>query len=79
MAFGLGGLSGAVASDLARWLVADVGLAYASVFALEALLFLASAALAWQVSRLTVPVTTPNPTKPTSSPGELPLPNPITS
>ncbi len=52
MAFGLGGLAGAAASDLARWLVADVGLAYALVFAVEAMLFVGAAVLAWQVSRL---------------------------
>lgn len=52
MAFGLGGLAGAAASDLARWLVSDVGLAYALVFAVEALLFVGAAVLAWQVSRL---------------------------
>jgi BCD family chlorophyll transporter-like MFS transporter len=52
MAFGLGGLAGAAASDLARWLVADVGMAYALVFAVEAMLFAGAAVLAWQVSRL---------------------------
>jgi len=52
MAFGLGGLAGAAASDLARWLVADVGLAYSLVFAAESLLFVGAAVLAWQVSRL---------------------------
>ena len=46
VAFGLGGLLGTGASDLARWLVADAGPAYASVFALEGLMFLAAAALA---------------------------------
>lgn len=53
MAFGIGGMSGAAASDLARWMLQDAGLAYASVFALEALLFVGSAILAWQVARLT--------------------------
>lgn len=52
MAFGLGGLAGAAASDVARWWIADVGLAYAGVFALESLLFVGAAVLAWQVSRL---------------------------
>ncbi|MBM3389173.1 MAG: BCD family MFS transporter [Betaproteobacteria bacterium] len=52
MAFGIGGLAGAAASDLARWLVADVGLAYALVFAVESMLFMGAAMLAWQVSRL---------------------------
>lgn len=46
MAFGLGGLVGTGASDVARWLIDDTGLAYASVFALQAGLFLFSAWLA---------------------------------
>jgi BCD family chlorophyll transporter-like MFS transporter len=50
VAFGLGGLTGAVASDIARRLVASPGLAYALVFAAEGLLFLAAAGLAWQVA-----------------------------
>ncbi len=50
VAFGLGGLVGTAASDLARWLVASPGHAYASVFALEAIVFLMSAWLAWKIS-----------------------------
>ncbi len=50
VAFGLGGLVGTGASDLARWLIASPGSAYAAVFALEGLLFLFSAALAWRIS-----------------------------
>lgn len=50
VAFGLGGLVGTGASDLARWLIAAPGSAYAAVFALEAMLFLLSAALAWRIS-----------------------------
>ncbi len=50
VAFGLGGLVGTGASDLARWLIAAPGAAYASVFALEALMFLLSALLAWRIS-----------------------------
>jgi len=46
IAFGLGGLGGAVASDLARSLIEDTGLAYGSVFLAEGLLFLAAARLA---------------------------------
>jgi MFS transporter, BCD family, chlorophyll transporter len=49
VAFGLGGLVGTAASDLAHWLLASSGVAYAAVFALEALLFIAAAALAAQV------------------------------
>jgi BCD family chlorophyll transporter-like MFS transporter len=46
VAFGLGGLAGTAAADLARALLADPAIAYATVFAGEALLFVASAALA---------------------------------
>lgn len=49
VSFGLGGLVGTAASDLARWLIAAPGLAYASVFALEGGLFVLSAALAWHI------------------------------
>jgi BCD family chlorophyll transporter-like MFS transporter len=49
LAFGAGGLAGAAASDLARWLIGPPGIAYASVFALEALLFVAAAALAARI------------------------------
>lgn len=54
IAFGLGGLAGAAASDLARGLIASPGLAYGAVFAGESLLFLISAVLAARISR-TVP------------------------
>jgi BCD family chlorophyll transporter-like MFS transporter len=50
LAFGIGGLLGTAASDIAHWLMAAEGSAYASVFALEGLMFLASAALAWKIS-----------------------------
>jgi BCD family chlorophyll transporter-like MFS transporter len=46
IAFGCGGTAGAVASDLAKLLVSGPALAYALVFAAEALLFLAAAQLA---------------------------------
>ena len=46
LAFGLGGLMGTGASDLARWWLADVGLAYVCVFALEALMFVVAAVIA---------------------------------
>jgi BCD family chlorophyll transporter-like MFS transporter len=49
VAFGLGGLAGALASDIARSLIADAGLAYASVFAVEALLFVCAAWLALRI------------------------------
>jgi BCD family chlorophyll transporter-like MFS transporter len=50
VAFGLGGLVGTGASDLARLLITAPGTAYASVFAFEGLLFLGSALLAWKIS-----------------------------
>ena len=46
VAFGMGGLVGTAASDLARWLIGTPSHAYATVFAFEALLFVAAAALA---------------------------------
>ncbi len=49
IAFGLGGLLGTAASDLARWLISSPGAAYASVFGFEALMFLVSALLAWRI------------------------------
>jgi BCD family chlorophyll transporter-like MFS transporter len=52
VAFGLGGLIGTAASDLAQWLIGSPGPAYASVFALEALLFVVSA---WLAARIDVP------------------------
>jgi BCD family chlorophyll transporter-like MFS transporter len=47
--FAVGGLLGAAASDLARWITGDVVGAYASVFLVEAALFVASAWLAWRI------------------------------
>ena len=49
VAFGLGGLVGTAASDMARWLIAAPGAAYASVFCFEAALFVLSALLAWRI------------------------------
>ncbi len=46
VAFGLGGLVGTAASDLARWVFATPGAAYASVFALEAVMFVVAARIA---------------------------------
>jgi BCD family chlorophyll transporter-like MFS transporter len=56
IAFALGGLLGTAASDLARYLIGSPGLAYATVFALEGLLFLLSAQMAWRIG--TTPVRT---------------------
>ncbi len=49
VAFGLGGLLGTAASDIAHRLLASQAAAYASVFGFEALLFVASAWLAWRI------------------------------
>jgi BCD family chlorophyll transporter-like MFS transporter len=51
LAFGIGGLAGAVASDIARMLIGSAGAAYATVFALEALLFIFAAVLASRIGR----------------------------
>jgi MFS transporter, BCD family, chlorophyll transporter len=51
IAFGLGGLLGALASDAARYMLTDVAHAYASVFAIEALLFIVSARFAMRIKR----------------------------
>ncbi|MEY4712032.1 MAG: hypothetical protein RIS88_1482 [Pseudomonadota bacterium] len=50
IAFGLGGLAGTAASDVARWLIAQPGAAYACVFAFEAGLFAVSALLARRIA-----------------------------
>lgn len=60
VAFGLGGLVGTGASDLARWLIAAPGSAYATVFALEGMVFLLSAVLAWRISAPRAPARTPS-------------------
>ncbi len=49
VAFGLGGILGTAASDIARWFIGQPGPAYGAVFTLEGVLFLASAALAWRL------------------------------
>lgn len=55
VAFGLGGVVGTAASDLARALITAPGNAYAAVFALEALLFAVSALLAARLSTPAAP------------------------
>ena len=49
IAFGFGGLLGTAASDLAHWVLPSSGVAYGTVFAGEALLFVASALLASRI------------------------------
>jgi BCD family chlorophyll transporter-like MFS transporter len=51
IAFGLGGLIGAGASDLARSIFTNPAFAYSSVFFIEALLFVVSAYMASLVER----------------------------
>ncbi len=46
IAFGLGGIVGTLAVDFSRWLLDSVSLAYAIVFAAQAVLFAAAAWLA---------------------------------
>jgi MFS transporter, BCD family, chlorophyll transporter len=46
IAFGLGGILGTSLSDIARWVVDDLGTAYGVVFLLEAVLFVVAAQLA---------------------------------
>jgi len=49
IAFGLGGLAGAGASDAMRWLVGSPVSAYGAVFFAEAVLFGVAAVLAWRI------------------------------
>jgi len=60
VAFGLGGFAGTAAIDATRALFADPALAYATVFSLEATLFLVSAYLAAHVTRPAVTTAAPD-------------------
>jgi BCD family chlorophyll transporter-like MFS transporter len=53
IAFGSGGLTGAVAVDAARWVAPSAAVAYAWVFTLEAVLFVAAALLALGIGERT--------------------------
>ncbi|WP_043360851.1 BCD family MFS transporter [Belnapia sp. F-4-1] len=55
IAFGLGGLAGAGASDLARSLIGSASMAYGTVFCAEGALFLVSGVLAARIGRATAP------------------------
>ncbi len=70
--FAVGGLFGAAASDVARWLIGDMGTAYAAVFALEAGMFVAAALLA---ARIGGPLLS-TPASPSSAPMAAPLVGP---
>ncbi len=69
--FALGGLFGAAASDLARGLLGAPGPAYASVFLLEALVFLAAAALAARIGGTGVRAPSLRPVVDASPAGEM--------
>jgi BCD family chlorophyll transporter-like MFS transporter len=51
IAFGVGGLAGAAASDVTRWALGSDALGYAAVFGAEALLFVAAASIAAGIGR----------------------------
>ena len=51
VAFGCGGILGTLASDIARLVLGSPGLAYATVFAGEAMLFVLAAGLAMRIGR----------------------------
>lgn len=55
VAFGLGGLAGAAASDLARLFIGTPAMAYAAVFAAEAVLFVVAAVLAREAGSASAP------------------------
>jgi BCD family chlorophyll transporter-like MFS transporter len=71
VAFGFGGLFGTACSDLARWVVGSPGSAYAAVFAVQALLFVASAVLAVQLGRATARAAAPQPRVPPGAAARL--------
>jgi len=60
IAFGLSGLCATALVDITRWAMNDVSIAYASVFMVQAVLFLYAAVLASRVYAPTVEVETPN-------------------
>jgi BCD family chlorophyll transporter-like MFS transporter len=67
--FALGGLFGAAASDLARALLGAPAPAYASVFLLEALMFMAAAALAARIAGVARSLPAPEEPVPGAVPG----------
>jgi BCD family chlorophyll transporter-like MFS transporter len=70
--FALGGLFGAAASDLARALLGAPGPAYASVFLLEGLMFVAAAALAARIGSAGAWASRPRLPDDSSFAGEMP-------
>jgi BCD family chlorophyll transporter-like MFS transporter len=67
VAFGLGGVLGTGASDLARWLIGSPVAAYCTVFALEALLFVGAA---WLAARIGGPASATLSSRPVAQPPE---------
>jgi BCD family chlorophyll transporter-like MFS transporter len=59
MAFGLGGLLGTAASDLAHYLLGEQGAAYACVFGFESVMFVLAAACAIWVGQYDRQVSVP--------------------
>jgi len=76
--FAGGGVLGAAASDFARWLTGSPALAYALVFAAEALLFVIAARLAMSLREAAAPAQEPSEPSTRASPSDLdgPLPPP---
>ena len=72
IAFGLGGLLGTGASDLARWWLGQPGQAYTWVFGMEALMFAGSAWWAVQVGRGAMAQSTTTQTAPWALEGQQP-------
>ena len=58
IAFGLGGLAGTAAVDIARATIVHLGTAYGAVFALEAVLFLIAALLSFRLAGTVLPART---------------------
>ena len=56
IAFGLGGLAGTASVDVARATITHLGGAYATVFALEAVLFVIAALLSFRLARVVIPI-----------------------
>ncbi|TVP75760.1 MAG: MFS transporter [Gemmatimonadales bacterium] len=74
MAYGLGGLVGALLYDITSWLVGSPAIGYVTVFALEAVLFGVAAVLILSVrkvaARPAAPVTSPAPVGPALRPSQ---------
>ena len=67
IAFGLGGLIGAVGVDIARTVLAHDGSAFQLIFAIEASLFVLASALAWRATAAGAAVPSAKPDVPGAS------------